>query len=305
MGCDGAVTRQTVPMASHDIFAGESRRLSDLLRVLPGSTVDLKSWDPRSTAGFPGDGKKDAERLRQAMLVELADLQERLFADGRSFPERATSVLVVLQGMDTSGKGGTVSHVFSLMNPAGIEHTAFKAPTPEERRHDFLWRITKALPEQGMISIFDRSHYEDVLIVRVERLVPEDVWGKRYDQINEWEAKVADSGTRIIKCFLHISPHAQKERLAARLADPSKYWKYNPGDIDARAKWDEYAEAYEAALSKCSTDVAPWYVIPADRKWYRNWAVATLLHEALLSIDPKWPPATFDVATEKARVATA
>jgi PPK2 family polyphosphate:nucleotide phosphotransferase len=290
-------------MASHDIFAGESRRLTDLLRVLPGSTVDLSSYDTRATSGYAGRGKKDAEALRLAMGVELADLQERLFADGRSFPERATSVLVVLQGMDTSGKGGTVSHVFSLMNPAGIEHTAFKVPTPEERKHDFLWRITNALPDKGMISIFDRSHYEDVLIVRVENLVPEDVWGARYDQINDWEAKVAGSGTRVIKCFLHISPEEQKARLAARLADPSKYWKYNPGDIDVRAKWDEYREAYEAALSKCSTDVAPWYVIPADRKWYRNWAVATLLHETLLSIDPAWPPATFDVATEKARVA--
>ncbi|MBI4900311.1 MAG: polyphosphate kinase 2 family protein, partial [Actinobacteria bacterium] len=147
-------------MASHDIFAGESRRLSDLLRVLPGSTVDLASYDTKATAGFPGDGKKDAERLRQQMSVEMADLQERLFADGRSFPEHATSVLVVLQGMDTSGKGGTVSHVFSLMNPAGIEHTAFKAPTPEERSHEFLWRISKALPGTGMIGIFDRSHYE-------------------------------------------------------------------------------------------------------------------------------------------------
>jgi len=290
-------------MASHDIFAGESRRLTDLLRVLPGSTVDLSSYDTRATCGYAGHGKKDAEALRLAMGVELADLQERLFADGRSFPERATSVLVVLQGMDTSGKGGTVSHVFSLMNPAGIEHTAFKVPTPEERQHDFLWRITNALPDKGMIGIFDRSHYEDVLVVRVENLVPEDVWGARYDQINDWEAKIADSGTRIIKCFLHISPEAQKARLAARLADPSKYWKYNPGDIDVRAKWDEYREAYEAALSKCSTDVASWYVIPADRKWYRNWAVATLVHETLLSIDPAWPPATFDVATEKARVA--
>ncbi|HEY8663589.1 MAG TPA: polyphosphate kinase 2 family protein [Propionibacteriaceae bacterium] len=290
-------------MASHDIFAGESRRLTDLLRVLPGSTVDLSSYDTRATSGYAGHGKKDAEALRLAMGVELADLQERLFADGRSFPERATSVLVVLQGMDTSGKGGTVSHVFSLMNPAGIEHTAFKVPTPEERKHDFLWRITNALPEKGMIGIFDRSHYEDVLVVRVENLVLEDVWGARYDQINDWEATLADSGTRIIKCFLHISPEAQKARLGARLADPSKYWKYNPGDIDVRAKWDEYRKAYEAVLSKCSTDVAPWYVIPSDRKWYRNWAVATLVHETLLSIDPVWPPATFDVATEKARVA--
>ncbi len=290
-------------MASHDISAGESRRLSDLLRVLPGSTVDLSSYDTRSTVGYEGSGKKEAKRLRRAMGEELSDLQERLFADGRSFPERATSVLVVLQGMDTSGKGGTVSHVFSLMNPAGIEHTAFKVPTPEERKHDFLWRITNALPGQGMIGIFDRSHYEDVLVVRVENLAPEDVWSARYDQINEWEMNVAGSGTRIIKCFLHISPEKQKSRLAARLVDPSKYWKYNPGDIDVRAKWDEYREAYEVALSKCSTDVAPWYVIPADRKWYRNWAVATLLHEALLSIDPTWPPATFDVATEKARVA--
>jgi PPK2 family polyphosphate:nucleotide phosphotransferase len=290
-------------MASHDMSAGESRRLSDLLRIMPGSSVDLSSYDTKGAPGFPADGKKDAERLRLGMADELSDLQERLFAEGRSFPENAKSVLVVLQGMDTSGKGGTISHVFGLMAPAGLELTAFKAPTPEERKHDFLWRITNALPGTGMIGIFDRSHYEDVLIVRVENLVPADVWGARYDQINEWEEKVAFSGTRIVKCFLHISPEEQKARLAARLADPSKYWKYNPGDVDVRAKWDEYTEAYEAALSTCSTEVAPWYVIPSDRKWYRNWAVATLLHEALLSIDPAWPPATFDVATEKARVA--
>ncbi len=290
-------------MAHHDTGADQVRRLTDLLRVQPGSAVDLTTYDTTATPGFPGGGKKAAEALLPGLGREMSDLQERLFADGKSEPDQAKRVLVVIQGMDTSGKGGTVSHVFGMVDPAGLKYTAFKAPTAEERKHDFLWRITNALPGPGMIGLFDRSQYEDVLIVRVESLVPQDVWELRYDQINEWEANVAAQGTRIIKCFLHISKDEQKARLAARLADPAKYWKYNPGDIDVRAKWDQYQEAYEAALSRCSTDVAPWYVVPADRKWYRNWAVSTLLHEHLLAINPQWPPPTFDVATEKARVA--
>ncbi len=289
-------------MPASDIASHDSGRLRDLLKVQPGSTVDLTSYDTRATPGFPGKGKKDAEQLREAMAPELSDLQERLYAGGR-YPQDPKRVLVVLQGMDTSGKGGTVTHVFGMMNAAGLQLTSFKAPTKEEREHGYLWRITNALPRPGMIGIFDRSQYEDVLVVRVENLVEPAVWGARYDEINAWEADVAASGTTIIKCFLHISPEEQKERLAARLADPKKYWKYNPGDVDVRAKWAQYQAAYEAALSRCSTELAPWFVIPADRKWYRNWAVATLLHEHLLAIDPQWPAASFDVATEKARVA--
>jgi PPK2 family polyphosphate:nucleotide phosphotransferase len=277
--------------------------LSDLLRVAPGSTVDLASYDTAGTPGYPGKGKADAPALTEALGPEISELQERLYADGKGAPETAKSVLVVLQGMDTSGKGGTIRHVFGMVDPQGIALRAFKAPTEEERKHDFLWRITNALPGKGMIGIFDRSQYEDVLIVRVEGLVPEDVWQARYDQINAWEADVAASGTTIIKCFLHISADEQKSRLAARLADPAKHWKYNPGDVGARAKWPAYQEAYEAALTRCSTEIAPWYVVPSDRKWYRNWAVATLLYDHLRGIAPDWPAATFDVAVEKARVA--
>ncbi len=277
--------------------------LSDLLRVAPGSTVDLASYDTAATPGYPGKGKADAPALTEALGPEISELQERLYADGKGAPETAKSVLVVLQGMDTSGKGGTIRHVFGMVDPQGIALRAFKAPTEEERKHDFLWRITNALPGKGMIGIFDRSQYEDVLIVRVEGLVPEDVWQARYEQINAWEADVAASGTTIIKCFLHISADEQKNRLAARLADPAKHWKYNPGDVDARAKWPAYQEAYEAALARCSTEIAPWYVVPSDRKWYRNWAVATLLSDHLRGIAPDWPAATFDVAVEKARVA--
>jgi len=189
------------------------------------------------------------------------------------------------------------------VDPQGIDLTAFKAPTPEERKHDYLWRIRNALPGAGKIGIFDRSHYEDVLVVRVESLVPEDVWSKRYDEINQFEAELAAGGTRIIKCMLNVSSQEQKARLAERLEDPTKYWKYNPGDVDARAKWPAYMEAYEALLEKCNTDAAPWYVIPADRKWYRNWAVAELLRETLAGMQLSWPAAEFDVEAEKLRVA--
>ncbi len=278
-------------------------RLTELLRVAPGTTVDLASYDTGAAPGYPGKGKDDAPALTLAQGGQISELQERLYADGKGDPEHARNVLVVLQGMDTSGKGGVIRHVFGMVDPQGIALRAFKAPTAEERAHDFLWRITNALPGKGMIGIFDRSHYEDVLIVRVENLVPQDVWEARYDQINAWEADLAASGTTLIKCFLHVGYEEQKARLAARLADPAKYWKYNPGDVDVRAKWPAYQEAYEAALTRCSTDVAPWFVVPSDRKWYRNWAVATLLHEHLTALDPQWPAATFDVAAEQARVA--
>jgi PPK2 family polyphosphate:nucleotide phosphotransferase len=212
-------------------------------------------------------------------------------------------VLIVLQGMDTSGKGGVIRHAIGLVDPQGVDLTAFKAPTPEERKHHYLWRIRNALPGAGKIGIFDRSHYEDVLVVRVDSLVPEDVWSARYDEINAFEAELVAGGTRLIKCMLNVSFEEQKQRLAERLADPTKYWKYNPGDVDARQKWPAYMEAYESALEKCNTEAAPWYVIPSDRKWYRNWAVAELLREALAGMGLTWPPAEFDVAAEQRRVA--
>ena len=190
-----------------------------------------------------------------------------------------------------------------MVDPQGVRIKAFKAPTEEERAHPYLWRIERELPPPGMIGIFDRSHYEDVLVVRVHDLVEESVWSKRYDEINAWEQSLVNQGIVLIKCFLNISSDEQKERLLARLDDPTKYWKYNPDDVDERAKWPAYMEAYRAVLERCNTEQAPWYVIPADRKWYRNWAVAQLLVEHLRALDLSWPIAEFDVEKEKARVA--
>ena len=276
--------------------------LSELLR-LPQGQVSMADLDPSATPGYPGEGKADAEELTDALGPEVSDLQEMLYAAGRSEPETAPRVLVVLQGMDTSGKGGVIRHAMGLVDPQGIDLTAFKAPTPVERKHNYLWRIRRALPGAGKIGIFDRSHYEDVLVVRVESLVPEDVWSKRYEQINKFEAGLVAGGTRIIKCMLNVSAEEQKARLAERLEDPTKYWKYNPADVNAREKWPAYMEAYEALLEKCNTDAAPWYVIPADRKWYRNWAVAELLRETLTGMSLAWPAAEFNVKAEKLRVA--
>ncbi|MBA3529697.1 MAG: polyphosphate kinase 2 family protein [Propionibacteriaceae bacterium] len=275
--------------------------LSELLR-LPAGAVDLSALDPRATTGYPG-AKKDAESLTVALAPELGDLQERLFATGRVSDPQAKKVLVILQGMDTSGKGGVIRHAIGMMDPQGVKITAFKAPTAKELAHHFLWRIERQLPDPGQIGIFDRSHYEDVLIARVKNLVEESVWSRRYDEINDWEATLLESGTIVIKCFLHISAEEQKSRLLARLEDPRKYWKYNPGDLAERARWASYAEAYEAALENCSTQHAPWYVIPSDRKWYRNWAVAQLLTEHLRGLDLQWPAADFDVEVEKVRLA--
>jgi PPK2 family polyphosphate:nucleotide phosphotransferase len=212
-------------------------------------------------------------------------------------------VLLVLQGMDTSGKGGIMRHVVGAVDPQGVRHRAFKAPTEEERRHDFLWRIRRHLPEAGEIGVFDRSHYEDVLIVRVRDLVPEAEWRARYDLIEDFEREISAAGTSIVKVMLHISPEEQKQRLAERLERPEKHWKYNPGDVDERAYWPDYQAAYGDVLARCSTDVAPWYVVPADRKWYARWAVQQLLLRALAAIDPQWPPAAFDVEVEQRRLA--
>lgn len=280
----------------------KQRALADVLRV-PQGPVDLSDYDPAATPGFPARGKKDVARLTSKLTADLSDLQERLFANGRSTPESAPSVLVVLQGMDTSGKGGTVRHAMGLVDPQGIALRSFKAPNAEERKHHYLWRIRRSLPQAGMIGVFDRSHYEDVLVVRVESLVPEDVWSRRYDEINRFEEKVAAGGTTIVKCMLNVSFTEQKKRLAQRLSDPSKYWKYNPADVDAREQWPAYRRAYEVALERCNTEIAPWYVIPADRKWYRNWAVAQLLREKLAGLNLQWPAAEFDIDLERRRVA--
>ena len=278
-----------------------TKPLSELLR-LPAGRVDMNAFDAAATPGFPG-AKQDAPAMTDALAPELSDLQERLFAVGRAEESTSQRILVVLQGMDTSGKGGVIRHAIGMVDPQGVKIKAFKAPTEEERAHHYLWRIERELPSPGLIGIFDRSQYEEVLVVRVNNLVDESVWSQRYDEINAWEDDLVEHGTVMIKCFLNISSSEQKDRLLARLDDPTKHWKYNPGDVDERAKWPAYMEAYQAVLERCNTERAPWYVIPSDRKWYRNWAVAQLLVEQLRALDLRWPVADFDVDTEKARVA--
>ncbi|YAL81862.1 PPK2 family polyphosphate kinase [Dermacoccaceae bacterium W4C1] len=268
------------------------------LRVEPG--FELAQRDPRSTPGFDA-GKKKAAKQLAADAQELADLQERLYADGHAAD--GASVLLVVQGMDTSGKGGIMRHVIGAVDPQGVQLAAFKAPTAQERAKPFLWRIRKELPDPGYIGVFDRSHYEDVLIVRVHNLVPPSTWRRRYGQINNFEQSVTDKGTRIVKVMLHISADEQKARLGERLERPDKFWKYNPGDVDERMHWPAYQEAYQAALDQTSTDIAPWYVVPADRKWYARLAVQQLLLHHLREVNPQWPPADFDVEAEKKRLA--
>lgn len=262
------------------------RRVSDLLR-LPAGRVHLTAISPQATPGFAGSGKADAKTALSHLKRPLAELQEQLYAEGRTGGSR--SLLLVLQGMDTAGKGGTVKHVLGLTNPMGVRYHAFGVPTPEEREHHFLWRVRRQLPAPGSIGVFDRSHYEDVLVVRVRQLVPTEMWSRRYGIINRFENRLAAAGTRIVKCFLHISAEQQRKRLIARLDDPTKHWKYDPADVDQRAYWDDYQLAYAEALTKCNTEVAPWYVVPADHKWYRNWAITRILVEQLAEMALTWP----------------
>ncbi|WP_420038029.1 polyphosphate kinase 2 family protein [Streptomyces sp. cg28] len=273
--------------------------MSELLRVPGGERVDLSAYDAAATPGGPRD-KAAGVAATAELGPRLAGLQERLWAAGSAGDRRR--VLLILQGMDTSGKGGTVKHVIGQFNPSGCRIKAFKAPTPEELNHPFLWRIVKALPEPGEIGIFDRSQYEDVLVARVRELVPRASLGRRYGQINRFEKTLADDGVTVVKCFLHISYEQQKRRLLERLDNPDKHWKFSTGDIDDRTLWPAYQEAYGIALERCSTEAAPWFVIPADRKWYRNWAVSTLLLEHLEALDPQYPKADFDVAESRRRL---
>ena len=268
------------------------------LRVGPNTSA--ATFDCAATPGFRGD-EHDAIKFMDKRGLELADLQEKLFANGRAGGIK--SVVLVLQGMDTAGKGGAVGHVLGMVNPQGVAYHSFGVPTEEEKSHHYLWRILRALPGAGRIGVFDRSHYEDVLVVRVHNLVPPEVWGERYDDINAWEAQRADEGTLFIKCALMVSKPEQLARLEARLDRTDKYWKYNPGDLDERERWDAYMEAYQAVFDRCSTDVAPWYAIPADNKWYARLAVTELLTHVLEGLDLEWPPATFDVDAQKARIA--
>jgi len=270
------------------------------LEFKPGELVaNIKT---NATPGFKGS-KSDAPDLQTERNERLAELQELMYANSRSGDTR--SILLVLQGMDTAGKGGIVKHVVGAGNPQGIRYTSFGKPTEEELAHHYLWRIRNALPGAGHIGVFDRSHYEDVLIVRVHDLVPPEVWGARYDEINAFEKELVDGGTTIIKVAMFVSLDEQKERLSERFERPDKYWKYNPADIDERLLWPKYQEAYQAVLDKTSTEYAPWHIVPCDRKWYSRLAVTELLIEALKGLDLSWPPADFDVEAEKKRLASA
>lgn len=273
---------------------------STVLRFRPGdSVVDI---DTDSTPGFIGT-KADAAAIQELRNDRFAGLQEMLYANGKEGDRR--SLLLVLQGMDTAGKGGIVEHVVGAGSPMGIRYTSFGKPTEEERAHHFLWRINKALPPAGHIGVFDRSHYEDVLVVRVRNLVPRAEWEPRYDEINNFEAELVDAGMTLVKVAMFVSPDEQKRRLAERLERPEKYWKYNPGDLEERKLWPAYQEAYQAVLDRTSTEYAPWYVVPCDKKWYSRLAVTELLIEALKSMQMTWPPPDFDVAAEKRKLADA
>ncbi len=270
---------------------------AELLRV--GPDFDLASFDRSSTPGWDG-GKAAAESFTLARGKEMSELQERLFADGKSGGER--SVLLLLQGIDTAGKGGIVRHVIGMVDPQGVALTSFGVPTEIERRHHHLWRIRRALPTPGKIGVFDRSHYEQVLVVKVDGLEPADVNATRYDELVRFDRRIVEGGTSLIKVALMVSHAEQGERLADRLERPDKWWKYNPGDIDVREKWDDYQAAYAEMFARTSPDDAPWYVIPADRKWYARLAVTELLHGALSALDLGWPPADFDPKAELKRL---
>ncbi len=272
--------------------------MDDLLRA--GAGVRLADIDTRSTPGFEGDKAAGEEALKTG-ADELESLQERLFAASRAGDERR--ILLVLQAMDTAGKGGILRHVVGAVDPQGVALAAFKKPTDDERAEHFLARIERRLPGPGMIGVFDRSHYEDVLIARVRELAPADEIEGRYGEIRDFEQRVVDSGTRIIKVMLHISPDEQKQRLQERLDRADKHWKYNPGDVDERMLWPQYMQAYERAIAETDADHAPWFVVPADRKWFARLAVQHLLLRELRALDPQWPAADFDVEHEKARLA--
>jgi PPK2 family polyphosphate:nucleotide phosphotransferase len=259
--------------------------------------------DTSATPGFKGN-KSDAAEVQPERNERFAQLQEMLYANSR-VADYNRSLLLVLQGMDTAGKGGIVKHVVGAANPQGIRYTAFGVPTEEERKHHYMWRIRRALPPAGHIGVFDRSHYEDVLVVRVHNIVPPEVWGKRYDEINQFEKKLVDQGTTIIKVAMFVSLDEQKKRLSQRLERPDKYWKYNPNDIDERLLFPQYQEAYQALLERTSTDYAPWHIVPCDRKWYSRLAILELLIEALEGLNLSWPPADFDIEAEKKRLAKA
>ena len=251
-------------------------------RIIPGSRVDLSEWDPNDTRAFAGS-KQEAKKTLRALNDRLEPLQELLYA------ERKHKLLVILQAMDTGGKDGTIRHVFEGVNPQGVKVASFKAPSKEELDHDYLWRVHRRTPCSGEIMIFNRSHYEDVLVVRVHNLIPPEIWERRYEHINDFERMLANEGTEILKFYLHIGWEEQKERFRARLENRNKQWKFNLGDLEERKFWTEYMRAYEDMLSKTSTEEAPWYIVPANKKWYRNLVVATILVEKMEGLNMSYP----------------
>lgn len=271
---------------------------TEALRVREGFA--LPDVDSRSTPAFAGK-KREGKAALEEHDDELSGLQEKLYAASVGGSRRR--VLLVVQGMDTSGKGGIMRHVVGQVDPQGVQITAFKQPTEEELSHPFLWRIRARLPEPGKIGVFDRSHYEDVLVVRVHNLVPPQQWARRYATINAFEQDLVDAEVTVMKVMLHVSSAEQKARLGERLDRPDKHWKFNPGDIDERKHWAAYQEAYQAALERCNIEGAPWFVVPADRKWYARLAVQQLLLEHLRALDLQWPVADFDVQEQKQRLA--
>jgi PPK2 family polyphosphate:nucleotide phosphotransferase len=284
--------------------------MRDLLRVATDGVtpVILDAVDPRSTPGLPewriiGDDPKGWARSRVAAIgAELGRQQEMLFAEAKVDPTAGRRVLLVLQAMDCGGKDGTIRRVAGAMDPLGLHIRSFGTPTEEERDRHFLWRIRRELPAAGYVGIFNRSHYEDVLIARVESLVPERVWRGRYEEINEFERELADAGVHLVKVMLHLSHGEQRARLLKRLDDPRRHWKYHPSDVDSRARWHDYQAAYADALARCGPPAAPWYLVPADRKWYRDWAVARLLQETFADLRLAYPPADFDIERERRRL---
>jgi PPK2 family polyphosphate:nucleotide phosphotransferase len=285
---EGAATEEGAPVSA-SLRGGESKGAErpdaagyPSYRVEPGSRIRLKDVDPDESEHYrgKGDAKKELKRLRK----RLGDLQERLYADNQQ------SLLIVLQAMDTGGKDGTIRGVFRGVNPQGCQVWPFKVPSDEEAEHDFLWRHHIKAPARGMITIFNRSHYENVLVVRVDKLAPKEVWERRYAMINDFEHMLALNNTKVLKFYLHISKDEQKRRLESRLQDPTKHWKFSENDIKERAHWDAYQEAYEDAINNCSTEFAPWYVVPANKEWYRNLVIARTIADTLEAMDPRYPP---------------
>ncbi len=256
--------------------------------VKPGARVDLRKIDPDEKTLFSGKDKSEYDSQFRQLQDALRDMQKMLYAQSKH------KILVVMQAMDTGGKDGCIKHVFSHIDPQGIHVRSFKKPTEEELAHDFLWRVHAKVPPRGQLVIFNRSHYEDVIAVRVKKLFPDEVWKRRQNHIIDFERMLADEGTTIIKIFLHISKEEQKKRLEARLSNPHKHWKFNPEDLKDRARWDEFLTAYEDVISKTSADHAPWYVIPADRKWYRNLCVARIMVDRMRTLDLKLPRIDWD-----------